>query len=136
LSRLDKRKFNTPAEYKIEARDRINNAAGLARTRNTTTVPGQMDTYRMKYAEAVAFKAAGYPNDPPNWPWMKAEVQGTGKTRTKACDDIIAAQAGWEAKAATIERYRLQGIRLAKAATTLPELIQVVKQALDLLRAE
>ena len=136
MSRFDKRRFSTLGAYKKEARDRINTAAGEARARNTTTVIGQMDTYRMKFIEAEAFKAAGYPNDPPNWPWMKAEVQGTGKDRTTACDDIIAKQAAWQGKAATIEQYRLQGIRLATGATTVQEVVQRVKQAIGLLKTE
>ena len=134
--RHDVRQLNSLASYKAEARNRINDAAGRARTRNTTTVVGQMDTYRMKYIEAIDFRAAGYPNDPPNWPWMKAEVLGTNKSRVQACDDIIAAQEAWQVIAADIERYRLQGQRLIQAATDIKQVLQVGKAAVNILNSK
>lgn len=92
----------------------IDTAAGTARSRYITTVPGQEATYLIKAQQARDYQAAGYAGPVPSL--VQAEADATGEAAQLACDRILAEEAAWVAKAAQIETARRRGKIAAQAA--------------------
>lgn len=97
------------ATLRSQACDKVDQAAGAARSRYLTVAPGQEATYIAKELSARAYKAAGYPSDTTAYPWIAAESVATGATPTVAADNIIATADAWAAIGAQIEEIRISG---------------------------
>ena len=89
----------------------IDAAAGRARSRYITTVPGQGETYTAKYQEALAYIAAGYPSDTSAYPFIAGESQpNSGMTPTQAATRIATLGGYWrEVVGPAIESARING---------------------------
>lgn len=69
----------------------IDAAAGAARLRYITDVPGQFATYALKLEQAKAFLDGGQVQ-----PFVQAEADAMGSTATEAAQFIVATAAGWQ----------------------------------------
>jgi hypothetical protein len=108
------------AELQAQALEQIDQAAGAARLRYITEVPGQQAVYLSKEAQARQFKAAGYPTGAVP-PYVAAEVQAMGEWATpqQAADAILAIADRWQGELSPrIERERLRGKWAVQAAGT------------------
>lgn len=106
---------NLPA-LKVQAKEDVDRAAGAARARYLTLVPGQEAAYAAKEAEARAFL-----NDPELAvpPYVQAEADATGVTPYEAANNIVAAADAWAlVKGPNIERIRRSGSVAIEAATS------------------
>lgn len=93
--RFDLHPFSSVDDARQWARTEIDAAAGSARSRFITTVPGQDSAYRAKYEEAHAFIAAGYSATSFAIPWIEAEASTAGITVVAAADRIRARGDAW-----------------------------------------
>lgn len=99
-------------ELKAAAHIRIDRLAGKVRLNYITDVPGQQATYLSKLEDALAYVAAGYPEDATPYIWMQAESAATGATPAQVADLAIATGEAWRSVGAAIEGAR-QGAKLA-----------------------
>ena len=113
-------KFADVAACRTWAADQIDAAAGRARARYLTTVPGQEATYTAKYAQAQAYIAAGYPADAAPYPWIAQESLRTGLTHTQAADRIKATGDIW----ANLVGPAIEGLRIG-GKDGLPSLLTI-----------
>lgn len=117
-------KFADVAACRTWAADQIDAAAGRARSRYLTTVPGQEATYTAKYAQAQAYIAAGYPADTAPYPWIAQEALRTGLTHTQAADRIKATGDVWaNLVGPAIEGLRIGGKDGLAALLTIPAVL-------------
>ncbi len=98
---------NKLLSLKESAKNKIDFAAGEARSRFITTSVGQSAVYLAKESEAREYKRRGYPEDLTLYPFMKAESESLNITPTQAADIIIALADQWSQVAALIEKVRL-----------------------------
>lgn len=104
------------------ALDTIDCAAGTARLRYITDVPGQQGTYLAKAAEADAFVAAGGVGDVP--PFIAAEAAATGMEPLAAAQFICATRDVWQGvigpRIEQLRRYHDEQVKVltSKAAIT------------------
>ena len=98
-----------PPERRALSKTSIDIAAGAARGRFITTVPGQEATYQLKADEANAFIAANRPTDTTDYPMLSAEAEGRGVTVSALADEIVVIRALWLKAAAQIEKARVTG---------------------------
>jgi hypothetical protein len=103
-------------EYKAQAKKAIDEAAGRARARYITAVPGQEATYQAKAAEADAYVAAGRPADTSAYPILTAEAQARGISVSALADLVRATRDQWIQLAAAIEALRIGGKLAVEAA--------------------
>jgi len=89
----------------------IDVAAGRARQRFITTVPGQDSTYTAKYQEALAYIAADYPSDLTAYPFIAGEsVPNSTLTPTQAATRIATLGSYWRGVIGpAIESARING---------------------------
>lgn len=107
----------TLARLKLDAHAGIDAAAGQARLRHITEVPGQQGTYMRKLEQAKAYAAAGYTGTVP--PYIQAEADATGDTPQGAADAILTTAALWDdVLSPGIEGARIAGKRAVTAAST------------------
>lgn len=106
------------ADVRAAALVAIDTAAGTARTRYITTVPGQEATYLIKAQQARDYQAAGHTGPVPAL--VQSEADATGETPQLACGRILAEESAWVAKAAQIETARRRGKIAAQAAADVP----------------
>lgn len=101
----------TLAALRLAAEQRIDAAAGQARLRYLTDAPGQDATYTTKYAEALAYIAAGYPADLSGYPYIAAEATPNSPlTPTQAATRIAVLGGYWrDVKGPQIEGARICG---------------------------
>jgi hypothetical protein len=124
-------------QVQAQALEQIDQAAGAARLRYITEVPGQQAVYLSKEAQARQFKAAGYPADAVP-PYVAAEVQamGQGATPQQAADAILAIAERWQGVLSPrIELERLKGKRTVQAATTSAAVLAAAQAAIEALAA-
>ncbi len=94
---------------RAKAKADVDTAAGAARARYTTVVPGQDAVYTAKLDEAKRFSAAGYPwLQAAQYRLVAAEAWSAGVNLTQAADRIIAAANAWTDVSAEIERIRVK----------------------------
>ena len=94
-------------EAQVAAAEKVNIAAGEARTRYVTAVPSQDATYQMKLEDARAFKLANYPEaNLSNYPFVTGESQALSSTGQVAANLIIGTYNSWVFLAAYIEKTR------------------------------
>jgi hypothetical protein len=104
------------ADYKSQAQNAIDQAAGLARARYITVAPGQEATYQAKAAEADAYVAAGSPADTTPYPILAAEAQARGISVSDMAELVRTTRDQWTQLAATIEGMRIGGKLAVDAA--------------------
>jgi hypothetical protein len=108
---------STPlTDYKSQAQDAIDQAAGRARAKYITAAPGQEATYQAKAAEADAFVAAGRPADTTPYPILTAEAQARGVSVSDVADLVRTTRDQWIQLAAVIEALRVGGKLAVEAA--------------------
>lgn len=104
----------------------VDNAAGEARTRFITDVPGQQAVYMEKRAEAIAFISAHAvsPGSAVPGPHIAAEAAATGKAPIVLASEVMANANAWlNTYSPAIEAARVGGKAAVDAATT-PEAAQ------------
>lgn len=108
------------AQAQAQALEHIDQAAGAARLRYITEVPGQQAVYLSKEAQARQFKAAGYPVDAvPAYVAAEVQAMGEGATPQLAADSILVIADRWQGELSPrIERERLKGKWAVQAAGT------------------
>lgn len=107
--RFDVHPFKTLEEALEWARAQIDASAGQARARYITIAAGQDATYQAKYADALAFVRAGYPEDQVDqYPWIKAEASGTNVSPREAADSIKSVGDPWH----SVIGPRIEGLRI------------------------
>lgn len=116
--RHDVKKYAALADVQAAAFADIDDAAGRARARYITAVPGQDGTYLLKQTDATNYKAAGYPADTTGYPWVAAEAAATGATPKAVADNILATAQLWvDVLGPQIEQQRIVGKTQVRAAT-------------------
>ncbi|MEQ1686521.1 MAG: hypothetical protein ABL916_22960 [Burkholderiaceae bacterium] len=108
----------------------IDAAAGAARLRYITDVPGQAATYVLKLAQAKAYLDGG-----PVQPFVQGEAEAMGVTATQAAQFIVATAAGWEQLAPLIEGARRAGKLAASGAQNLAGVAEAQAEAVGALSA-
>lgn len=133
---LELAKFADVAACRLWAAGEIDGAAGRARSRYLTTVPGQEATYTAKYAQAQAYIAAGYPVNTAPYPWISQEASRTGLTLTQAADRIKATGDGWaNVIGPAIEGLRIGGKDGLAALLTIPDVLTRCRSVIAALEA-
>jgi hypothetical protein len=113
---------------KLEGAGIIDAAAGAARLRYITDVPGQQDTYILKAEQAHAYLDNLNGTVPP---FVQAESDATGMSPVDAANLIIAAEHEWcDILGPAVERERRRGKVAVDAATTLDAVDFAVSAAL------
>lgn len=80
---------NKLVKLKVESKTKIDEAAGLARAKYLTLVPGQESVYAAKEADCRTYVAAGYPTDTTAFPWVTSGAKATGATAKVFADLVI-----------------------------------------------
>lgn len=124
-------------ELQAQALAQIDQAAGAARLRYITEVPGQQAVYLSKEAQARQFKAAGYPADAvPAYVAAEVQAMGEGATSQQAADAILAIAERWQGVLSPrLELERLKGKRAVQAATTAAAARMAAQAAIEALAA-
>jgi len=123
------------AQDRAGAVERINRAAGQARQRFITDLPGQEMIYKAKLDEAQAYLAAGEPEDLTGYPLLAAEVGITTQTAYQLAVLWLWMAEIWVQAAAQIEAIRLQGTAGVQAAPDLPGIAAVEARTVSALEA-
>lgn len=107
----------TFAQTQDAAKIQIDFAAGQARLKYITEVPGQQATYLEKAKQADAYQTAGYAGSVP--PFISAEAAATEQSARVVTDTIIATRDYWiDILAPQIEAARIGGkLRVTNTAT-------------------
>ena len=129
-------KFADVAACRSWAADEIDRAAGRARSRYLTTVPGQEATYTAKYAQAQAYIAAGYPADTAPYPWIAQESVRSGLTIKQTADRIKMTGDLWaNIVGPAIEGLRIGGKDALPALSTIAAVLAHEKSVVNSLEA-
>lgn len=110
----------------------IDVAAGMARLRYITDVPGQAATYAEKRTQAQAYVAAPDGLVPP---FVQAEADAMGATAMQSAQYILATAQAWEQIGPAIERERRRGKLAVQAAATPGECQACMQAAIEALAA-
>jgi hypothetical protein len=124
-----KRWVDSPAldDLKALAGADIDAAAGAARLRYITDVPGQQVTYLRKAEQAAAFTAAGFVGGVPAY--IQAEADATGQTPAQACQSILAVSDLWEKQVGPLIEFERRRAKLAAAAAQTADDLATVRTA-------
>lgn len=123
-------------DARTSAADDIDQAAGMARGRYITIAPCQSATYLLKADDAVAYRAAGYPDQNiASYPFINAkalsQTDQPGPADYKAAADLILLRRDqWIALGAEIERIREKGKGAVMAALKSQDIDLAKNQAL------
>ncbi len=121
---LDISGFESAAAAKAWARTEIDAAAGRARCRYLTTVPGQEATYTAKYQQAKDYIAADCPSDVSPYQWIAQEALRTGLSPQEAATRIKGLGDQWaNVIGPAIEGLRIGGKDALDALATVPEIL-------------
>lgn len=100
----------------------VDAAAGRARLRYITDIPGQTETYRVKEDQARMWQEAGFMGEPPSF--IKAEATATGKAPQVIAESVLAAADFWiENKAPEIEATRQKWKLIVSQQTKIDDLV-------------
>lgn len=134
--RFDLHPFASVDEARSWARDQVDAAAGVARSRFITTAPGQDAAYRAKYEEAKAFIAAGYSPASQAIPWIEAEASTAGVSTQVAADRIKERGDAWNLMLGPrIEALRVGGKVRVAGASTVADVLLAARCVVDQLAA-
>lgn len=107
-------------QAKINYQAKVDTAAGEARLRYITSIPGQDATYGAKLADAEKFIDHGSPEwDIDSYPWLAGEVRTYGKSPTDAAEDIINKAYQWVQVGVVIEEIRLKAKQAIRDASSV-----------------
>lgn len=113
---------------KLAMLTQVDAAAGRARLRYITDIPGQTDTYRVKEDQARMWQEAGFMGEPPSF--IKAEATATGKASQVIAESVLAAADFWiENKAPEIEATRQKWKLIVSQQTKIDDLVAVMELA-------
>lgn len=119
----------TQAQARAQAQ--VDDAAGRARLRYITDVPGQQATYQRKEQQAREWTEAGYPEPAPSF--IAAEAEALDTTPQAIAVQVITLADFWAySKGPEIEAARIKWKAAVRSATTL----EAVQAALDAALAE
>lgn len=125
--RFDLHPFKTLEQALEWGRAEIDAAAGAARARYLTITSGQDATYGAKYADALAFWRAGYPENVDMYPWVAAEARATNVTPKEAADGIRAVGDPWNMEIGpSIEAWRIGGKTTIEKKDTIAGIVSHV----------
>lgn len=114
------------AQDQTAAQAQVDHAAGRARLRYITDVPGQQATYQRKEQQAREWTEAGYPEPAPSF--IAAEAEALDTTPQAIAVQVITLADFWAyVKGPEIEAARIKHKALIRSATTL----EAVQAALD-----
>ena len=106
----------TLTKLRFFANQEIDRAAGEARLRYITDIPGQEAVYTQKMEQARAFLLVPLGTVPP---YIAAEATATARTAQQAASDIMAVAGSWnDTLSPAIEQARIGGKRQVSLATT------------------
>lgn len=106
---FDLHPFKSVDEARSWASTEIDSAAGVTRARYITVAQGQDATYQAKYADALAFSRAGYPEEASaQYPWVLKEAEAIRGTLKQAADGIRAVGDPWNMDIGP----RIEGLRI------------------------
>lgn len=111
------------------AHQAIDEAAGEARLRYITDVPGQQAVYLEKLAQAQSYLSAlASDANAVVPPYIAAEASGTGQTAQQVAQMVVGLGARWNDQLGPL----IEGLRLGgKAAVRAAQTIEAVQQAAD-----
>ena len=134
LAYLPEKEF---VELKESTKRTVDAIAESTRKSHITSIVGQDMVYLRKENEAVAYKAADYPNikDSSEYPHIHADSVAYGITPQEAADRIITKRDEWLIVSAEIERERLSGKNAVDAAADEDEVNAALDEALGALNA-
>lgn len=119
-------------DLQTAAQNQIDVAAGSARLRFITDVPGQQGTYLLKEQQARAYVEAGCTGPVP--PFVAAEAEATGADAGQAAQQIVATAELWAVQIApAIEMERRRGKLAVAACTDAAAVAAALAAALDAL---
>lgn len=119
-------------DLQADAQGQIDVAAGSARLRFITDVPGQQGTYLLKEQQARAYVEAGFTGPVP--PFVAAEAEATGTDAGQAAVQIVATADLWAMEIApAIEMERRRGKLAVAACTDAASVAAALAAALDAL---
>lgn len=135
--RFDLTPFQTIDQARAWAVESIDQAAGAARARYITVVPGQDATYSAKYADAQAFARAGYPEGQLSlYPWVQAEAEALMVAGQTAADEIMQQGDPWNQQLGPmIEKLRIAGKRPLNDLTDIRQIVAHVNDYVEQLKA-
>ena len=118
-------------QAKSDSQAQVDEAAGRARLRYITDVPGQQATYQRKEQQAREWTEAGYPEPAPSF--IAAEAEALDTTPQAIAVQVITLADFWAySKGPEIEAARIKWKAAVRSATTL----EAVQAALDAALAE
>lgn len=118
------------------ARAEIDAAAGVARARFITVIPGQVESYNAKYREAQAYLAGGGASSAQAFPWLTAEAAASGSTLSATAGRIKERGDAWNLVVGPcIEALRTGGKLQLSELATIAAVIQATRIVLDHLQA-
>lgn len=109
---------------KINKKHEINNAAGNARAKYITAIPGQESTYQFKLQEATSYVNTQNPSDD-DFPFLSAEALATHTTVSVIANNILQTWNAWKPLAVEIEAIRRGALVDVSSATTLEEILNI-----------
>lgn len=113
---------------KLAMLTQVDAAAGRARLRYITDIPGQTETYQVKADQARMWEEAGFMGEPPSF--IKAEAVATGNAPQDIAESVLAAAKSWiENKAPEIEATRQKWKLIVSQQTNFDSLVAVMKLA-------
>jgi hypothetical protein len=122
---------------KVLALRAIDQAAGVARLRYITDVPGQQAVYMVKLQEATAYLVAhGLDDQAPVPPYIAAEAASLGIAPVLVATQVVQLGTLWnEQLGPAIEGARLGGKRAVQDAATVEAVAAALAAALSALQA-
>ena len=122
-------------EYKVDAKQKIDEVSSQIRTKYVTDVPGQEALYAEKVEEATDFISEGYKSDLNTFPLIHAEVKATELTPKQVADGIIKKKSEWIHANAKIEEHRLRAKRVieSKKTTDKKTVDKITRQTIQVL---
>lgn len=109
------------SEAKNAARISMDMAAGKARTRYITDIPGQSEIYREKYEQAIDFLSSIGTVRYADFPLLEVESKVLDIPMKDIAETVIKRRSNWITKLSAIESLRLSGKYNLENCTTLHE---------------
>lgn len=117
----------TLADEVASALDAVDFAAGRARLKYITSVPGQAETYQRKEQQARQWHAAAFEGPPPSF--IAAEAEALGVHPLEVANEIIAMADFWsEIKGPQIEACRRKWKVAIEQASSAEQVAQLLEQ--------
>lgn len=110
---------------KDEAQQSIDIAAGLARKRYITDIPGQAEVYREKYEQALDFLSSSGQVRYADYPLLDVESKILDIPMKNIAENVVKCRSVWMTKIAAIESLRLSGKYNISHCTTTSEVVKL-----------